>query len=202
MSTQRGFTLLEVIIAMMISGLLLSLLYSGLSNSLWQWQSIERVSQQSSQQYLFLQHLRQQLQQAIKVTDNDQTILFNGTDKELSFIAPLELEQIGGGLYQYSLRQQIINDLSVLQLHIQTFHNEEDQPEPSPIETLELYRGVEPIRFAYADADRGGTVTWQDHWQLQQELPVAVRLTTDATSPSMRQWPDILVRIREPEYAR
>jgi len=201
MGTQRGFTLLEVIIAMMISGLLLALLYSGLSNSLSQWQGIERITHHSNQQYLYLQHLRQQLQQAILVRAEDRTVLFEGNERELSFIAPLELEQ-ASGLYHYRLIQQTNQEQALLQLHIQPYVKDQDQTAELFAEILELYRGSAPIRLTYADTDIEGNLVWQEHWQQHQQLPVAVRLAMETESPNMRHWPELMVRIREPEYVR
>ncbi|MCV6590144.1 MAG: prepilin-type N-terminal cleavage/methylation domain-containing protein [Marinobacterium sp.] len=98
---ERGFTLLELLIALSLTSLLLGVLYQGLQQSLQQWQRTGALTQERLYQYRLQQHFYQQLAQALPLYSR-QHVLFAGQSDTLNFISVLE-HPARSGLYHYQL---------------------------------------------------------------------------------------------------
>lgn len=197
MNVQRGFTLLETMVALVISGLMLALLFGGLSNSLQQWQRIDKVSTENHMHYLLQRHLRTQLQQAIALTDKKEIVQFSGNGHELSFVAPLEHENYNSGLFLYELSQQHTGEQSTLKLQISPYLATGKPVSHSAAEQqITLYTGPAEIRFAYASFNPDHSLRWHDQWRRQKALPHVVKISLADQSDQLHRWPELLIQIQ------
>lgn len=197
MNNQRGFTLLEMIVALVVSSMMLALLLGGLSNSLQQWNRIDQISSQNHRNFLLQQHLRTQLQQAIAMPDKKEIVQFFGNGTELSFIAPLEHENHNNGLFLYKLSQQHSSERSTLKLKISPYlATEKSVIDRSEEEQITLYTGTTEIRLAYASFNPDHSLRWHDQWQRQKALPHLVKISLADQTDQLHRWPELLIQIQ------
>lgn len=200
MNTQRGFTLLELMLALLISTALLALLYQGVSQSLQQWQRSSSIAQHSSQHYRLNQHLRQQLGQALRVKGADRQLVFSGDSQQLEFIAAIS-HPARSGLYHYQLNHHRTLD-NQYQLTLKIRRWSSNPTEPAPAERFQLYTGTQPILIEYASQNRDGQLEWHSQWQPQRSLPALVRLHQPAPPLYAHGWPEQLIEIKSPHHVR
>ncbi|WP_342450040.1 prepilin-type N-terminal cleavage/methylation domain-containing protein [Thiorhodococcus minor] len=103
-SEQRalGFTLIELVIALAIIGLISLLLFSGLRLGSRSWEAVERVSGQISDLRLVDGFLRRTLSQARPATatyEGAPILVFAGDTERLELVAPLSAHVGVSGLY-------------------------------------------------------------------------------------------------------
>ena len=101
---QSGFTLLELVIAITLMGLLLVVLYSGLRLGLNSSESGGQRAEASDRLRSVHEFLRRQLTQSMTVyqpnEQKEQVVVFAGQPNNVEFVAPM-LTQLGqGGLYR------------------------------------------------------------------------------------------------------
>ncbi|WP_346014582.1 prepilin-type N-terminal cleavage/methylation domain-containing protein [Thiocystis violacea] len=98
----RGFTLIELVIALAIISLISLLLFSGLRLGSRSWESVEKVSGQISDLRLidgFLMRTLRQARAATAVFDGAPTPIFAGNEARLELAAPLSGHVGISGLY-------------------------------------------------------------------------------------------------------
>lgn len=197
MNRQRGFTLLEMVVALAISLVMLALLFGGLSNSLQQWQRIDQISDEDQLSFLLQRHLRTQLQQTIAMKTGNNTLHFKGTENSLSFIAPLERANRASGLFVYELTQQRRSGTTTLNLKISPFMTAETiaHSEP-PTEEVTLYTGPAEIKLAYASFNQGQELYWHDRWTQKQKLPHLVKISLADQAGQQFRWPELVVQVQ------
>ena len=102
-----GFTLVEVLIAFVLIGLMSLILFSGLRLGTHAWEGVERISERTAKLRLARNFLERALSQskAVSLTlDAETYLVFSGDAENLEFVAPLS-EHVGiPGLYVLRLR--------------------------------------------------------------------------------------------------
>lgn len=103
----RGFTLVELLIALVLIGLVMLLLFGGLRLSTRSWDSSEAHRQRVAEQYRVQQLLRQLISQArnlrVRGDTGEALLAFQGEPDELVFVAPGRDSDLSGTLYWYRL---------------------------------------------------------------------------------------------------
>ncbi|MBK1717426.1 general secretion pathway protein GspJ [Thiocystis violacea] len=139
---RRGFTLIEMVIALAIIGLISLLLFSGLRLGSRSWEAVEKVSDQISGPRLadgFLTRTLSQVRPASAIFDGETIFVFVGDAERLEFVAPLS-EHVGiSGLYVLRLTLEERGSESALVLTRWLLHSEvlEGGDEFPPWEPLE-----------------------------------------------------------------
>ena len=198
----RGFTLLELIIAMMLLALISSLLYGTLSLSANSWDRGEAKAQQASDMRLTEEFLRQALtsQHPLRLHKvQEQPLYFQGSRDALAFAAVLP-GRAGGGIYYFKLAvtpspdnksrltlARLIPDYAAIAL-----------PEFSGADQSLLAEGIAEMRASYFgrdnDANIASTPTWRDQWEDPQRLPLIIRIDIKPALGS--PWPPLIVEPR------
>jgi general secretion pathway protein J len=97
-----GFTLVELIIALAMIGLIALLLFSGLRLGTRSWERVEALAERTAEPRIARDFLARALEQAkaVQVTfDAERVLVFAGNEQNLEFVAPLS-EHVGTpGLY-------------------------------------------------------------------------------------------------------
>lgn len=192
---QTGFTLLELIVAITLMGLLLVVLYSGLRIGLNGWDSGERRAEATNRLRLAEEFLRRQLAQSITVyqftEQQERIVAFAGQANGIEFVAPM-LAQLGqGGLYRVRIA---VNDG---RLWIRWRPYLPGDPEADEEKETVLLEGVSDSEWAYFGPEQDNDSEpprWHSEWTNTGQRPSLVRLNLSLTGES---WPDLVVALTE-----
>ncbi|EXJ17110.1 prepilin-type N-terminal cleavage/methylation domain-containing protein [Imhoffiella purpurea] len=159
-SPNQGFTLVELLIALAIIGLITLLLFSGLRLGSRAWEAVDAAALRTGDLRLAHGFLRTSLSQMRTLSttfDGEQILLFNGDSRHIEFAAPLS-DRVGiPGIYVLRLALEDDRERPSLVLTRWLFHPEvlaggDDYP---PWEPLERERGMSLAGFE-TDMDAGG----------------------------------------------
>jgi general secretion pathway protein J len=199
----RGFTLLELVIALTLLALMASVLYGALGYAGRSWEGGEAKAEATASMRLSHGFLRTQLeaQHPLRMRKVPEfPLLFTGTREELRFAAPLPARITGGGIWYYRLAVKSENDQSRLVLE-RTLPDVDAAalPEFDKIERSILADDVKELRVGYFGYDtaaaRTTTPTWRDRWDDPNRLPLLIRV--DVVPKLGPPWPTLLVAPRQ-----
>ena len=199
----RGFTLLELTIALVLLALLSAVLFGSLKLAGRSTDSGEAKADAVSSMRLAEDFLRSNLAQEhpLRMRKIVQfPLLFTGKSDELRYASELPARVAGGGIWFYRLvvrgdeaksplvLERMIPDLSAASM-----------PEFDGADRSVLADGIAKLAIGYygrgaGDADAVAP-TWRDQWDDTQRLPLLIRI--DVTPKRGRPWPTLYVAPRE-----
>jgi general secretion pathway protein J len=192
----EGFTLLEMLLAITMIGIMLILIGSALTSSRHTLEMTNRYVSRLTEVRAAQDFIRQALQQALPLALANEAQpkdnVLTGNDQTLRFVAPLP-SSLRGGLQTHSLTLALSStgakDLIVVFTPI------------SPADTRPwgepqyLLHDVRSIRLAYRGLDNAQVPTgWIDTWPWNNRLPNYVRVEMEVEGPV--QWPTLTVALR------
>jgi general secretion pathway protein J len=198
----RGFTLIELMLALVLMAGIASILYGSLNLASRSWDGGEAKAGQVSDMRATTSYLRAQLaeqypQRMWKAVDIP--LLFGGEQSELRYSAVLPERVAGGGVYYFRLavartgeksqlvQERIVPDVAALQ-----------EPEFRDAERSILADDIAELKVGYygrdAKAAEVDAPTWRDRWEDRQRLPLLVRL--DVKPVKGAAWPTLVVEPR------
>ncbi|HTS21495.1 MAG TPA: prepilin-type N-terminal cleavage/methylation domain-containing protein [Casimicrobiaceae bacterium] len=196
---QRGFTLIELTVALVLVALIGSVLYGSLSLAGDSWNrgeaKVQRVNEmRSSEDFLRRTLGAQHPLRFHKVAD--QPLYFLGTRDALSYAAALP-GRAGAGMYYFRLSVDGDSGRLVLARVIPDYAAQA-LPDFGNAESTVLAGGIGAVRFGYFGRDPGSadtvTPTWRDRWDDPQRLPDLIRV--DVTPAKGPAWPTLVVEPR------
>ena len=199
MKRAAGFTLLEVLAALVLLALLLVGVYSGIRTATHSVRSgtaaIERIDQVRSAQQFLRRELAQSLTQPISHTDHGEPIYFEGSAREMRYVAPLPgyLGKLGPQLQ----RLQLVDDgHGGLRLELSLALLPPDGQPPQPLgEPQVLLDHIKAGSFTYRGVDRqGAALPWSPAWADGRLLPQLVRVELQVLGTV--DWPQLDVPLR------
>ncbi len=199
MKRAAGFTLLEVLAALVLLALLLVGVYSGLRTATHSVRSgtvaIERIDQVRSAQQFLRRELAQSQVQPIGRTDHGEPIYFEGSAREMRYVAPLPgyLGKLGPQLQ----RLQLVDDgHGGLRLELSLALLPPDGRPPQPLgEPQVLLDRIARGSFSYRGVDdQGDPAPWSSAWPDGRRMPQLVRIELQAQGGMA--WPQLDVPLR------
>ncbi len=203
---ESGFTLLELIVAMLLLALMSSLLYGSLSLSANSWDRGEAMAARTDDMRLTQEFLRQALtsQHPLRLHKVvDQPMYFQGASDSLAFASVLP-GRAGGGIYYFRLAVTPNGDTSRLTLsRVIPDPAAKSLPDFDGADQSALADGITEVRFSYFGRDADSlavntntvnTPTWRDRWDDPQVLPLMIRV--DVTPAKGAPWPSLFVEPR------
>jgi general secretion pathway protein J len=185
--TQRGFTLLEILVALVVLGFLIVGLAQGVSFGLHAWDSQERFINRQAD----MDAMERVLRELVATADPGalgEPAPFHGEAHTLAFVARLPMSATG--LVTRSAQIGLGVDAKhrlVLRWRLHP-HAERLTPLPPPRQTV-LLEGVDRVDFSYfRQAGQGGG--WVNIWD-RPTLPQLVRITVAFHGDDRRFWPTI-----------
>ncbi|HSR52702.1 MAG TPA: prepilin-type N-terminal cleavage/methylation domain-containing protein [Acidobacteriota bacterium] len=201
---QRGFTLLEVIVAFTILVLIATVMYSGLRVASDTYSKAQERLEKSARQRVLLDYLKRQLGSLfpLRPTQNflpqegqdydpaddpnllAQAPLFHGTSRTLTFItvAPFRhlrnpgLTVVTYGRAEDEWGNEYLGAMESRFMGLESFNYMADIPEGKPLSIID---NVEDVRFSYYGFDEELQANdWFDEWMgdLMGSVPSAVRI--------------------------
>jgi general secretion pathway protein J len=198
---QRGFTLLELLVAITLLGVLMAALFGALRLGARVWEIGEDRLDASARVQVVQDFLRQQLGQTVpltEITDDPRAsgaMLFAGEREGLRFVSLLPAH-LGGGasLLELALRHPASDGPGDLVLRMRPLDLTGGSLAPAATEDRVLIAGIESLELAYFGAERPTAVpVWWQEWQDQRSLPSLVRMRVSFPQGDRRRWPELIV---------
>lgn len=199
----RGFTLVELLIALALMGLMSAVLAGSLALAARSTEAGEAKVEETASMRVAHEFLRAQLeaqhgQRLKKVAEFP--LLFRGDRDEMRFAAPLPARVQGGGVWYYRLRVADVGGKPSLVL---------DRTIPDPVapappdfagaEYSVLATDVKSLSIGYygreAGLQEGFEPAWRDRWDDPQRLPMMIRV--DVEPGRGPRWPTLYAVPRE-----
>ena len=194
----RGFTLLEVLIAITLLALLMAMAFSTLRGAISATRSGERVVSWTNQTRTVQEFLRRQLSHAMvipfeRMEDMGENRVFVADRDELRFVAPMPGHLSNGGPHVQWIA--IAGDRLLFD-HAQLNGYDPDNPKANnPRDPVLLMEGFSSAHFEYRGLDETGELgNWSRQWENVQQLPLLVRLVVEFDEPN-RAWPDLDIAV-------
>jgi len=198
-----GFTLLELMIALVLLGLLSAVLFGSLRLAGRSSDSGEANAEAAASMRLTEEFLRRNLeaQHPLRMRNIvEWPLLFAGARDELRYVAELPARVAGGGLWYYRLAVRTDDPRAPLVLErIVPDLTTDALPQFTDPERSVLADGIATLTLGYygRDQDAANTVapSWRDHWNDTQRLPLMIRI--DVVPKQGAPWPTLYVAPRE-----
>jgi len=197
-----GFTLLELLVALLLLGLISTMALGGVRLGARTWEVVTAKAGENGRAQMVRGFLVRELAQAAPAFFvNDRTgerrLAYEGDRQSLVFVAPLA-PHFGLGGYQRLELSMVDEDPAAgmrLILKRRRFHRADgpDAPGEEEDEIHLLLDGIAEAALAYRESGRGETAVWSDDWRGRDELPALVRLRVTFTDGRRAVWPDLLV---------
>ena len=196
-----GFTLLELLIALTLVGLLATLVFGGVRLAARAWGRTDDRAAEAADRWAVVNVLRDAITGAYPAfaspDPRDRTIAFDGEAASLVLLAPLP-QAIAAGVtaeMRFYLAGEGAAKTLVLGWRL-------DLPSAETGGTLRenrvaLLDRVRRIGFAYFGADEPGEApVWHQSWSGRTVLPQLVRIDVERSDPALPAWPTLVAAPR------
>lgn len=193
---QEGFTLLELVVAITLMGLVLVVLYSGLRLGLNGWDSGERRAEAANRLRSVEEFLRRQLAQSMTLYEThgdrlERLVVFAGRSEGIEFVTPMPGRLGLGGLYRMRIGRA--DD----RLYLRWRPYVPSDPAAGEERETILLEGVSAVEWAYFGPERDNDQEpprWRADWASVERRPLLVRLNLTLRG---EPWPDLVVALVE-----
>jgi general secretion pathway protein J len=210
-SKAAGFTLLELLVAMTVLGVLTGLLATGLSFGARIWEREQKQLEQWAELQTVQDVIRRTLGQAwpltVRTASGTPGAGFVGKSTSIEFFGPPPAQSLAGGVYRYGLLSR--NGPGGVSLVLtwrlrspdgtqrkakrgrSTLMRREESGEDKEIILVDRLVNAE---FSYLGAEEDGPKPrWRDRWLEAEKLPLLVRMHVEFPPGDRRKWPDLVI---------
>ena len=193
----RGFTLLEVLVALVLFSLLLMMLYGALFSGARSVRAGDIMARENDDKRLVLSFIRRVTGEVVPMIRRDKQgarLLFRGADASLQFVSRLPAHHAGSGIYFVSLETE---DDELLLKYLPLARDKDLFTEDTFVdsEEISLLGDIEAIDLDYFGRDKpDAEAAWHDDWDDKARLPDLIRLTFTLDEPG--SWPPLVIAVR------
>jgi general secretion pathway protein J len=196
---EAGFTLVEVLVALVLLGLLTVALFSSVRFGVTAWRRGGERSDQIHTSMLVQDLLRRLIGEAYPLVLADGTgsgrVDFAGTGTSLDFLAPVPVALASGGRARFKLAIERRGNSADLMLTSRPELAAGDAPAELTRKTL--LATIEAADFAYFGvAQAQSAAQWHERWSGELSLPALVRVHVRFARSDPRLWPDLTIAPR------
>jgi general secretion pathway protein J len=181
----KGFTLIEVMIALTILGFILLIIFGGFRLSFSAWERGDSTKEELQRRRIISQLISQQIKSVVPYRIKTEKaegdyLAFQGKAQSLKFVSALPIrtkrpEGFVYAIYEFKEGRLLLYEQRALN---RNFFEEEPREETG----ISLLEGISNIRFEYyreADKDKNLTEEWVEGWDAKEEkkLPKLLRMT-------------------------
>lgn len=199
----RGFTLVELLLAILLLGLLMAGAWAGITTATKATRSGEALIDRTSRVRVAQEFIRRQIRNALAlpyVVDKStgETRTFEGDADVMRFVAPMPgyLSRGGAYLQTLELRSGRGGGRELVFAHELLNGYDPDKPREAERDPVILIEGIRRATFEYRGLDETGKLgDWEDEWDEPGSQPVLVRMKFDMDERSGYVWPEIVVPV-------
>jgi general secretion pathway protein J len=194
-----GFTLIEVLIAMTLLGIMVVLLFSSMKICAESWQKGEDKIAQVNDVAVVYQFFQRHLGNALPLWDDfseegNKVFSFQGKNQSLQFVSSFPASAKKAGLQRFSLELIKEGDEDLIQVSITPFYPVAEGEEWRK-EEVTLLRHVRNFSISYYyREDPQAEGVWQEDWLEQENLPPLVKIKIVRDDGSF--WPEMFVELK------
>lgn len=196
---ERGFTLLELLIAITLFGLIMALLFGGLRFSTRVWEAGAKNVGESVEIRVVQAFIRREISQVYAVASPVKgagiRTAFEGAPKSMTFAALLPAHLGLGGFYLIGIgadgdggERRLVITWRPIKLGI------EEAPSEGEMGKTVLVERISDVTFSYYGPNEQGLPPhWRDRWEEAEAPPSLVRVGVEFFDDDRRSWPDLVV---------
>ena len=204
-AAEHGFTLLELLIAITLLGLLMAALFAGLRLGARVWETADARLDASARLQIVQDFIRQRLGETLPLEAVPPELaevgvsepLFLGRAEAVRFASPLP-ENLGAGIYLMELAladSGHADGSGNLLLRWRPLEPDQQTAERVEPEERVLIENIEALELSYfGTVDPEQPPDWWQAWEGQPELPRLIRLRVRFADGDERRWPELIVR--------
>jgi general secretion pathway protein J len=206
-SRAGGFTLIELVVALVLLGTMMVLLYDGLTFALRSWDAGDANGRRTADRRVGENFLRREVAEVFPMRWKDPTQLryaFEGKRQVMRFVSSRPAGAGQGGLALASVAVE--EDPKVPGSHNLVMRRALADPDAADFGALDsatpsvLVEDVESVEFSYFGAENDFTdPRWLDEWIYPARMPVMIRLAVKGRGGA--PMPDIIIRVMVSEEA-
>ena len=199
MKRQRGFTLVEVVIATSLLALGLAIAFGTLRSAARASARSEETAQREEKLRAAQGFLRNQLAAALAVpfefdSENGAATFLRARRGKLEFVGTMPGYLARGGPYLQTL--ELVRGADGQQLRFQHQQLTSDGAAEAERDPVVLLDGIEDASIEVRTIDEEGRPgRWQDEWSVSAQLPPQVRVSVRFRD-ERRSWPDLVVALK------
>jgi general secretion pathway protein J len=197
----RGFTLVELLLALTLMGMLLALAYGGLRAATRATDRGQTILEDSSRIRMAHQFVHRQLNQVLPLVfeqseDGDERSVFQGTADRIRFVAPMPgYLGFGGPQVQELAIVRGEDHLELVLSHALLQGFEEDHLYERP--PILLLEDIEAASFSFLRLDENGELAgWSSTWDIPEVLPESIALDIEFIDDVYIHWPQLTASVR------
>jgi general secretion pathway protein J len=196
-----GFTLLEVLIATSLLGMMMLVLMGSLRIGAASWDAGEERMAEAARLFTVQNFLRAHVGGALPLAGTVQggrtAFMFRGGPDFLEYVAALPSQVKSGGLYRFRLYVAKDGEAQDLRLAILPYVSGQDADDAvEPVDDLVLFENLGSFKLSYLpreDRMRQNTRSWLDEWE-QTQFPALVRV--DIEPENGEPWPSLVIALK------
>lgn len=203
--TSGGFTLLEVLIATTLLGVMMLLLTGSLRIGAESWDAGEERMARASRLYVVENFLRAHIGSLLPVAgtmkNGEMEPSFRGKHDFLTYVAPLPEQIKAGGLYRFELYVSQNGERKDLRMAILPYTSRPDQGDKlEPVDDLAILENIKELKLSYLPRPLQGMginplqqdqlPQWTEEWE-QPQLPALIRLDIEPMDED--PWPTLFI---------
>jgi general secretion pathway protein J len=201
LKNQKGFSLMEVIISMIMLSLIMAMIYGAIHSSRKMahkgTQRINATNEIRVVQELIRRQISRILPMAFKEEDG-AFVIFEGDDEHIMYVSPMPGYLGNGGPYVQLIEIVNGNGGKILQfshwLLSDTF--EDVDFEDSDIEPVVLMENIRYAEFSFVKLDEEGEPgDWESEWEDHESTPLMVKLDVELEKGALMHWPQMQVAL-------
>lgn len=196
----RGFTLMEVLVALLLLSLLMAGAWGGIHTAVKAIHSGDEAIDQINRLRVTQQFLRRQLSHVLPLAfgrdeSTGENFVFQGNARRMRFVAPMPGYLSRGGAYVQTLTlSQGSKGIELTFAHQMLNGFSLEDLQDNGVEPMLLIDGIADARFQYRGlADDGTLEDWSDEWEEATQTPVMVRIDMVMTPQSGLHWPTMTI---------
>jgi len=193
---QSGFTLIELVVAMVLLGTMMVLLYGGLSFGLRGWDAADVNGRRTADQRIASNFLRREVAETFPMRFKDPMVLklaFEGKKDTLRFTSARPAGISALGLSLVGLAVETDNEKRTRNLVMRRAPPDDAAKDFGPLDRGEatvLFERVDSVTFGYFGAENDfADAAWVDNWEFPGRVPqlirIQVRLADGSSLPEM-----------------